>query len=173
MIACFDVYYANNEAWAAAIVFEDWADSGVVERYTLKINDVGDYQPGRFYERELAPIVQLIKSIEHPISHYVIDAYCHLTDTQAPGMGVYLYETLPSHAIVIGVAKNRFRDTQHAVEVSRGGSKRPLFVTSIGMDYSSAGKLIASMAGEHRIPTMLKYVDRLSRECETDSSLVQ
>lgn len=63
----------------------------------------------------------------------------------------------------MGVAKNRFRDTVHAAEIYRGNSKRPLFVTSIGVDYQRAAAHVQSMAGAHRLPTLLKTVDRLSR----------
>lgn len=170
MIACIDVYYSNDEAYAAAIVLEHWDDSDVVEEYSLKLLGVGDYQPGKFYERELKPVVEIVKLIEHPIKCYVIDAYCHLSDHGEPGLGAHLFPLVPAGATVIGVAKNRFRDSRHAVEVCRGGSNRPLYVTAIGMEYAAAAKLIVSMAGKHRMPAMLKYVDSLSRKCKASSN---
>lgn len=163
MIACFDVCYSDNQAFAAAVVLKEWADTDAVAQYTLRLGGVGDYQPGRFFERELKPVLELINAIDHPIKHYVIDAYCHLSDTGLPGLGAHLYQTLPEGSVVVGVAKNRFRDTTHAVELLRGISVRPLFVTSIGIDYQNACKLVASMAGKHRLPDMLKLVDRPSR----------
>ncbi|PKN30756.1 MAG: endonuclease V, partial [Deltaproteobacteria bacterium HGW-Deltaproteobacteria-21] len=48
-------------------------------------------------------------------------------------------------------------------EVFRGRSKSPLYVTAAGMDPSEAAGHIRSMHGGHRIPTLLKQVDRLSR----------
>jgi len=97
----------------------------------------------------------------------VIDAYCHLSEAREPGLGAYLHETLPENSIVIGVAKNRFRDTNHAIEVRRGGSDRPLFVSSIGVDYATAAEHIHSMSGPHRMPKLLKAVDRLCRDGST------
>ena len=85
---------------------------------------------------------------------------------RAPGLGDYLYRSLPEHAVVIGVAKNRFRGTDHAVEVIRGDSKRPLFVSAIGIEYQAAANRIQSMAGRHREPTLLKAVDRLCRDAK-------
>jgi deoxyribonuclease V len=64
---------------------------------------------------------------------------------------------------IIGVAKNRYRDSAHAFELLRGESKRPLFITAIGIDYEGAALHVASMAGDSRIPTLLHAVDRLSR----------
>ena len=48
--------------------------------------------------------------------------------------------------------------------IVRGESKNPLFITSEGIAVDEAAKLIQSMHGEFRIPTMLKLVDQLSRE---------
>ena len=163
MIACFDVYYDQNRAFAAAVTFSDWADTLANEQYQLEIQDIGEYQPGSFYQRELKPIVEIIKLIQTPIKYFVIDAYCHLSDSFDPGLGEYLFQTLPPESVIIGVAKNRFRNTTHAFELFRAGSGRPLFITSIGVDYQFAADCIKSMAGDHRIPMLLKTVDRLSR----------
>ena len=51
----------------------------------------------------------------------------------------------------------------NAVEVFRGRSRSPLYVTAAGMDSSEAAGHIRSMHGKYRIPTLLKRVDRLSR----------
>ena len=164
MIACFDVHYENGGANAAAIVFDHWASDQPGERLVVRSENVAEYQAGSFYQRELAPLCSVINQIASPIHTFVIDAYCHLSETGAPGLGAYLHETLPKDSIVIGVAKNRFRETNHAIEISRGGSDRPLFVSSIGVDYRAAADQIQSMAGPHRIPTLLKAVDRLCRD---------
>lgn len=163
MIACFDVHYDNNSANAAGIMFHQWDDETPAEQLTIRVSDVGDYRAGSFYERELKPLREILSLITCPVRHFVIDAYCHLSDDGSPGLGAYLYELLPADSIIIGVAKNRFRSTSHAFELFRGNSKRPLFITSIGIDYQCAAGHIKSMAGEHRMPTLLKTVDRLSR----------
>lgn len=48
-------------------------------------------------------------------------------------------------------------------ELCRGASRRPLYITAIGSDYLTAAEHIREMAGDHRIPTLLKTVDRLAR----------
>jgi len=163
MIACFDVQYELNCGHAAAITFAEWTDTSSVDQYSLAVPGVGEYRPGSFYQRELKPICEIIKLIQSPVKYFVIDAYCHLSASLDPGLGSYLLQTLPEDSVVIGVAKNRFRDTTHAVELFRGGSDRPLFITSIGIGYQQAASFIKSMSGDHRIPTLLKTVDRICR----------
>lgn len=169
MIACFDVHYDASSANAAGLVFQDWGDAAIVDQFTAQVVDVGEYRPGNFYERELKPLQALLQRLGCPVRYFVIDAYCHLSDHGAPGLGAHLHECLPDDSVVVGVAKNRFRDSRHAVELFRGGSLRPLFITSIGIDYQSAADHIGSMAGQHRIPTLLKTVDRLARHGEGTS----
>jgi deoxyribonuclease V len=164
MIACFDVHYENDFAIAAAVVIENRRDEKPVSQYTVRCEDVEDYQAGSFYQRELKPLQKVLQEIESAIDVFVIDAYCHLSDQKAPGLGAYFHELLPKEAIVIGVAKNRFRDTTHAVELYRGESQRPQFVTSIGVEYLVAAERIREMGGKHRVPTILKAVDRLCRD---------
>jgi deoxyribonuclease V len=140
----------------------DWSVTTPDEQYAVEIQDVGGYMPGRFYQRELKPLVEIIKKIQAPVKYFEIDAYCHLSDSKEPGLGQYLFQELPPNSVVIGVAKNRFQTTTHAFELHRGGSKRPFFITSIGIEYYQAADFIKSMAGDHRIPTLLKTVDGLS-----------
>ena len=166
MIACFDVHYHQGYADAAAIVFDQWSDTTIVDQFVVRCTDVGEYQAGSFYRRELKPLQELLRVIHYPVRFYLIDAYCHLSDDHSPGLGAYLHDVLDHDSVVIGVAKNRFRNTRHAVELLRGGSQRPLFITSIGIDYQSAADYVQSMSGEHRIPTLLKAVDQLSRSGE-------
>ena len=164
MIACFDVHYQQEHASAAAVVIENWSDREPSHQYTVRCDDVAAYQAGSFYQRELKPLQQVVEKIDVPVDIYVIDAYCHLSKDRSPGLGAYFHDLLPESSIVIGVAKNRFRDTSHAIELLRGESQKPQFVTSIGVDYLTAAERIRCMAGEHRIPTILKAVDRLCRD---------
>jgi len=163
MIACLDVHYFRNTANAAAIVFRDWKSCSSISEYTATVSQSEEYEPGRFYLRELQPLLAVVKRVVQPIDTYVIDGYCHLSSDLAPGLGAYLKESLGPKASIVGVAKNRYRNTTHAVELLRARSTRPLFVTAIGADYKLAAQHVASMAGEFRIPTLLKAVDRLSR----------
>lgn len=166
MIACFDVHYDDQGANAAAILFENWTDDKPADQLVVRCENIGEYQAGSFYQRELAPLRAVIDQINVPVHAFVIDAYCHLSNDRDPGLGEYLYRTLQQDAVVIGVAKNCFRGTDHAVEVLRGTSKRPLFVSSIGIEYQTAANRIQAMAGRHREPTLLKAVDRLCRDAK-------
>jgi deoxyribonuclease V len=164
MLACLDAHYSSDAACAAAIVFADWRDEKPVAEYTAIDANPPDYEPGKFYLRELQPLLGAIAKIAEPIDVYVIDAYCHLSAELVPGLGQHLYDALAQKATIIGVAKNRYRDTTHAIEVCRGESAKPLFVTSIGMPYDEAARHVKSIVGEFRIPSLLKQVDRLCRE---------
>ena len=166
MIACFDVHYFEDHANAAVVMLDDWSDIDIIASLVVRCDSAREYVAGQFYQREPQPLLSLIKQIEHPIQTYVVDAYCHLSKDGTPGLGQYLYDELDSDKPVIGVAKNRFRDTHHAVELLRGESIRPLFVSSVGIDYAKAANLVNSMHGRNRIPTLLKKVDHLSRHGE-------
>lgn len=163
MFTCLDVHYFDNTAHAAALVFDEWTATAPLSQFTASVPAPADYEPGHFYLRELSPLLAVIKKILQPIDCYVIDGYCYLSMEHAPGLGAYLFEALGSGAPVIGVAKNRYRDSTHAVELLRAGTKRPLFVTAVGMSDEAASRCIASMSGSHRIPNLLKAVDRLAR----------
>lgn len=163
MIACFDVHYFRDTANAATILFQDWESPASISEYTATVPQSAEYEPGRFYLRELQPLLAVIRKIVEPVDTYVIDGYCHLSSDQAPGLGAYLKESLDHDVSIVGVAKNRYRNTNHAAELLRAQSSRPLFITAIGSDYEVAARQVASMAGEYRIPTLLKAVDRLSR----------
>lgn len=63
---------------------------------------------------------------------------------------------------MIGVAKSAFPGAP-SVEVLRGHSKTPLHVTAAGVDVAQAAESIRAISGAHRIPDMLRRVDRLSR----------
>lgn len=168
MIACLDVHYVGDKAIAAALVFSEWTATSWISEYKAIVPAPGEYEPGRFYLRELQPLLEVIQQIAQPIDTYVIDGYCHLSSELSPGLGVFLWESLQQSAVIVGVAKNRYRGTKHAVELLRAESKRPLFVTAVGIDYQRAAQYIASMAGEFRIPTLLKAVDRLARASENE-----
>lgn len=163
MIAALDVHYSDTKASAAAVVFESWDSETPLSTYVVSTQNCGDYLPGQFYLRELQPLLAVISAIRDEITIFVIDGYCHLSAEGERGLGAHLAENLPDESTIVGVAKSRFRGSQHATEVFRGESKRPLFVTAIGLNYHQAANKIASMHGPYRIPTLLKEVDRLSR----------
>ena len=164
MKVCLDVHCHERTASAAALVFDDWATSTPVARYRSLVPGCAKYEPGRFYQRELAPLLAVIECIVEPIEVLIIDAYCTLAADGTPGLGAHLFASTGEQAVVVGVAKSRLRNTDHAEEICRGVSRRPLFITSLGLPQPVAAEKIASMAGRHRIPTLLKLVDQLARE---------
>ena len=87
-----------------------------------------------------------------------------LDDSGKPGLGGYLFDYLNSKIPVIGVAKNDFATINELKrEVYRGESKKPLYITTKGISLDEASQNICSMHGEFRIPTVLKMVDKRSR----------
>jgi len=163
MVACLDVHYTGDEARAAAVVFSNWPDAEPADRYSVLVPEDAAYQPGKFYLRELKPLMTVIERISEPIDVYVIDAYCYLSPDQKPGLGAYLYRAIEGRACIVGVAKNRFRSAKQAIELLRGNSKRALYITSIGMSREEAASCISVMSGKFRIPTLLKMADELAR----------
>jgi len=167
-IACIDVGYTRSEsdpttAIAACVVINDWSDAASFSEYVVNVDAVRDYQPGQFYLRELPCIKAVLSEVPTPPSCIVIDGYVWLDGQDHPGLGKYLYDALNQTAPVIGVAKNPFKQSLHAHELCRGGSTRPLYITSVGIPIIQAASNIAAMDGPHRFPSILKRVDRLSR----------
>lgn len=71
----------------------------------------------------------------------------------------FLYEP-----ISLGVAKTAFKGSKTELEVFRGKSEKPLYVTAVGVEDELAKNHIYSMHGKPRIPTLLKLVDRECRK---------
>jgi len=96
-------------------------------------------------------------------SMLVIDGYVWLGATEAPGLGAHLFEELDAATPIVGVAKTGYRNDTWSERVYRGESRKPLYVTAAGVETARAAALVASMHGKHRVPTLLKQVDRLAR----------
>lgn len=75
---------------------------------------------------------------------------------------MYLWQAMKEKVPVVGVAKTPFHSAA-AVEIIRGTSQSPLYVTAVGMDAAEAAQRIEGMAGQFRIPTLLRRVDQLAR----------
>ena len=159
MIVALDVHY-DDKSRAAAVVFEDWPDAKPVSEYIAEIDDVEEYIPGEFYKRELPCLLAVLGQVKEPISTLIIDGYVNLGDK--PGLGMHLWDSIGQMYPVIGVAKSRFHGAK-PVEVLRGLSKEPLYITAVGIDEEEAANSIKKLHGEFRIPTLLKKVDKMSR----------
>jgi deoxyribonuclease V len=163
MILAVDVSYVNGKAVAAGVLCEKWESDAPAAELVVEIDDVAEYVPGQFYQRELPCIQKLIDKVAQPVECIVIDGYVTLGETKRPGLGMHLWEALDTKVKVIGVAKSRFQGTSDDAELCRGASKTPLYITAAGLSLDEAKLCIERMAGEYRIPTLLKRADQLSR----------
>ena len=164
MILAVDVAYRDSEAIVGTILFRDWFDEKPEQEFVLVCRTPDNYMPGRFYLRELPCIIAMLKQVTQPVDCIIIDGYVYLGRDRKPGLGKHLRDSIVKETAVIGVAKRPYRDTPESAEVRRGRSCRPLYVTADGIPEEEAKFLVKNMHGRHRIPTLLKYVDRLCAE---------
>ncbi len=161
MFLAIDAQYEDDgTATVAGVLFENWASTQPRHEVSIEVNNVADYEPGRFYLRELPCIWAVLELVPDALTCIVVDGYVDLGDK--PGLGRHLYDHLDGAIPVVGVAKSSFPDTG-AEEVLRGGSRRPLFVTAAGVPAPEAAIGVSRMHGKHRFPTMLQRVDALAR----------
>jgi deoxyinosine 3'endonuclease (endonuclease V) len=165
MILAFDVYYTGDEARAVCLAFRHWTDTDAAQNWIEYISGISDYEPGAFYKRELPCILAILKTIDLSlVQAIVIDGYVVLDNNGKPGLGLHLYNALGSRIPIIGVAKTTYAGNDlNVAEVFRGKSERPLYVTAVGISLPDAAAHIQSMAGEYRMPTLLKQLDSLTR----------
>jgi deoxyinosine 3'endonuclease (endonuclease V) len=166
MILAIDVHYKDTTAKAVGALLQHWNDA-IAERTIIKyIDTVEEYIPGSFYKRELPCIQEIIKDVDlQSLSCIIIDGFVVLDDAGKPGLGAYVYESIQSQVPVIGVAKSNFhQNRKHVIPVLRGTSEKPLYVTAIGADLQQAADNIQRMHGEYRLPTVLKELDRITKE---------
>lgn len=147
---------------AAGLWFSDWPDSASVVERVLPIARVEPYQPGQFYRREL-PCLLAVLATGPAADIIVVDGYVWLEDESHPGLGAHLHRALDKKAAVIGVAKTRYPEARLTLEIRRGSSQNPLYVTAVGIDLATAVDHVSRMHGPYRIPTLLKRVDQLCR----------
>lgn len=163
MICCLDVFYHEQSTVTACVGFSVWtAAQPAFEKVLVSDGAAKDYQPGEFYRRELPYILSALATLETSPAIVIIDGYVWL-GVERPGLGAHLFAALAQRAAVVGVAKRPFVGAT-ATPVLRGESRQPLFVGAVGIAIEDAVDGVRSMHGPHRIPTLLKRVDRLSRE---------
>lgn len=163
MIACIDVGYNDASARAACVTLRGWSDEMVDHEFVVDVAPIAEYVPGQFFRRELPCLLAALEELPEKPSAVIVDGYVDLSPIGAPGLGRHLYNALCEASQVIGVAKNTYHEATHALEIFRGNSSRPLFVTAAGIPAAQAAKLIQEMHGPNRIPTILQRVDQLSR----------
>ena len=166
MILAFDTYYFDGKAKTVCLEFTEWNQSENFKVHTEIIDNVEEYIPGEFYKRELPCILSLVNQFDlKNIEAIIVDGFVYLNDEKKYGLGGHLYEKLNKEVPVIGVAKTNFASIENDKKaLVRGESKKPLYVTSIGIELEDAFQKVESMAGEFRMPTLLKEMDRLTKE---------
>jgi deoxyribonuclease V len=163
-IAFLDVAYAADAAGVACVLADAWTAA----KPAAEISDCvacapATYVPGEFYKRELPLLRTVIDGLGFHPAVIVVDGYAWLGGNCAPGLGARLYEVFGSTIPVVGIAKTPYRDDTWSERIYRGKSRRPLYVTSAGIENVEAAGLVRGMHGGYRIPTLLQQVDRLAR----------
>lgn len=163
-IALFDVAYGEGSAGAACVLADGWrAPAGRLRVSELALLPSADYEPGKFYLREMPLILRLFARLAVRPDALVVDGYVWLGGEEKPGLGARLFTALHGAIPVVGIAKTPFRDDTWSTPILRGNSQRPLRVTAAGIDASVAARFVREMHGAHRIPSLVTEVDHLSR----------
>ncbi len=162
MIAILDVQYSGKSARSGLVLIKHWTDSQPASTFTRTFSDCTDYQPGQFYKRELPVLLDILEHSPLLFQTVIVDAHVYLKQGE-PGLGRYLFDALDGNVSVVGVAKSQYCDSQIAVQVTRGKSQQPLFVTAEGLDHQTAADHVVQMHGPYRIPSMLKLADQIAR----------
>ena len=161
MILAVDVYYKENVAKAASVLF-DWDSKTPHEIASVYIDNVEEYTSGEFYKRELPCILSILQQADlNKIDAVLIDGYVYLDNEGLPGLGARLWEELGKKTPVIGVAKAPFaKNSETVVRVGRPGSSKPLYISAAGFDLATAADHVKNMTGKYRIPEILQALDQ-------------
>ena len=165
MLVAIDTAYSDTSSATGGVIFESWESTEPVDILVSKLlNKPKPYQSGEFYKRELPCILYLLNKITHPLEYILIDANVFLDGTKKPGLGKHLFDALDQNTDIIGIAKNRYHLMPQKHAVIRGESIHPLYVTTTSNNLTSVKNNIALMAGDFRIPSMLKLADKISKD---------
>ena len=166
MLACLDVDYRPSCVVTACLGFVSWTDAAPAASVVVRSEGAAEaYVPGQFYRRELPHLLDALARLAQLPDVIVVDGFVWLGAGE-PGLGAHLHEALAGRAAVVGVAKRPYGSTSTGTAVLRGQSLTPLFVTAVGLDLATAVANVTSMHGPHRVPTLLKLVDRLARDAQ-------
>jgi deoxyribonuclease V len=160
MLLAIDVYYIEDKAKAVGILF-NWNDEQPAQIITAHFTGIAEYIPGEFYRRELPCILKLLEQVElKTLEAIIVDGYTYIDNEGGFGLGGKLYEALNKQLPIIGVAKTSFMTNKSTViEVRRGESDNPLYVSAIGTDLDEAADRVKNMKGPYRMPAILKLMD--------------
>ena len=161
-IVALDTAYFSEFALTAGVLFPAWSAAQPADTFRIRSKIESDYISGQFYKRELPCIVRFLDQAPWRPDLIIIDGYVTLAGDRM-GLGMHLYEAVDKRIPIIGVAKHSFKNHETAMPILRGKSKRPLFITAVGICLKEAAKNIQAMSGPGRIPNLLKIVDNLSK----------
>ena len=176
MIVAFDTYYYNGYSYTVGGVFENWTDKKVNYYVTSKRECIdAEYVSGELYKRELPCIMQCIKMLDlNNIDTIIVDGFVWLTTDGTDNtlaLGMRLFNALKEEynrtdITIIGIAKTGFHwPIPGCVEIKRGVSKAPLYVTCSNKEETSKyATLIEQMYGAYRLPDIIKAIDSKTRD---------
>lgn len=161
MIIAIDVHYRENIAKSVSIEFDDWTSNEPTKVNILELPETAEYVPGQFYKRELPCILEILKKSDlDKVGLIIIDGHVVLDDKGKMGLGAYLYQELNENIPILGIAKKGFHSLEKlAIPITRGKSKKPLYITCLGGSLKDLAKKVKQMHGDFRIPTLLKILD--------------
>ncbi|MEO3406500.1 endonuclease V [Mucilaginibacter sp. CAU 1740] len=160
MLLAIDVYYMEDRAKAVGVLF-NWPNEQPVQIVTEYFTGIEEYISGEFYRRELPCILKLLKQVDlQTLDAVIVDGYIYINNEGGFGLGGKLYEALDKQVPVIGVAKTSFMSNKDTIiEVKRGESDNPLYVSAIGIPLNEAAQNVKNMKGPYRMPSILKLMD--------------
>lgn len=168
MKLAIDVQYHDDRAVVAGLLFQEWDSNEIVRTVVVEVDNIAPYEPGAFYKRELPCILALLKQVSDTLDVIIVDGFVTLGAAKEDGLGMHLYRALNGATPIIGVAKKAFDGTPKDDEIYRGDSRKPLYVSSVGVAHVEAKGLIEAMHGDHRMPSLLKRVDQVCRGIDVD-----
>jgi deoxyinosine 3'endonuclease (endonuclease V)/N-acetylglutamate synthase-like GNAT family acetyltransferase len=163
MILALDVAYDDLTGIVGMVEFETWSAEEAGYRGTIHTRVKSEYVPGEFYKRELPCLLKALTFRKGAYECIVVDGFVHLEGKGRKGLGLHLYRAMRGRTPVVGVAKNSLKTAKQYISVFRGRSRKPLYVSAVGMGTVAAAARIKGMAGAYRIPRMLKLVDQLTK----------
>jgi deoxyribonuclease V len=87
------VYYPDAGARAALVVAHDRRFGHLVDERVRWLPEAAAYQPGRFFDRELPPLLAVLATVD-PLDLVLIDGYVDLDPHGRPGLGAHLHAQL-------------------------------------------------------------------------------
>lgn len=166
LMIALDVAYTRDHAYGVAVGFRNWSDHKPLFIEHVRDAIADDYTPGEFWKRELPVLQKLVQQTRLYSGKriYLVDGYVWLDAQGHRGLGAVFWEdVLLQKNVVIGIAKTAYRDAPH-MEVRRGDSDKPLFVTAAGIETSIAAQTVRNMHGSFRLPTLIKLADTCTKD---------